>query len=149
MPGRPERKASASQQPPTLQDIMDRLDAMASRIKKIEEATTSIEQSMRFHPEEATELRQQLYEIRSALPKMKAQGDEQETALVNKTLEVKGLPYHEGEDPVQIATKIGSPITPANIDLAYKSKSKPLVVRFLQTHVRDKAMKAYKKKNHC
>lgn len=153
MPGnRSRNKSDATDEPEAqsvLKEILEQLKSMNGRMTKLEEKMNHIEESLSYHSQVVDELKLNVSTIQSTMKPLQQKVYENEQCLLNRSIEIQGVPYHSQENMIDIVLKIGSEIKGSvneqNIDLAYRNKNKKgIVVRFMQTHVRNKFLSSYK-----
>ncbi len=79
--------------------------------------------------------------MKMIMPEVQRKVHEQENIILNRSIEIKGIPYDSGEKLGDIVTAVAQKhqihVDDRNIDLAYRNKSKKsIVVRFIHTHIR-------------
>lgn len=132
-----------------LQEILQRLRTIDSKIDNLESKVSDVENSLTYHIELVEELKEDVRQIKTVVPVLESKVNNQENVTISKTLEIQGIPYHSNEKAIDIVTciaeKIDVEITKDNIDSVYRNKSKKsIIVRFLQTHVRDSFFSSYR-----
>lgn len=133
----------------TLKQILEQLKILNSRLTKIEDKVDKIEQSLEYHSQVVEELQSDISNIKSTLPQIEHKASESENLLLNRSVELVGIPHHADESVydivLKVAEKLESSVTHDNIDIAYRNKSKKsIIVRFVQTHVRNDFFKRSK-----
>lgn len=129
--------------------IMEKLDSMDKRLASMEDKISGMEMGLNHHVQIVEELQVDVTAMKKALPDIQKKVEESELSVLNKCIEIQGIPANEHESlndiVVAIADKANVPITHANIDLAYRRSNKTsIVVRFIQTHYRDKLLLNFK-----
>lgn len=127
------------------------IQALVTRLDNLETRQNECENSLTYCGDEIEDLKHKIKEVEKSTTQMQKQ-DGMDLISLNKTLEIRGIPPDQKEHPVLIAKtvaeKLGCPISTDNIDVAYRSKSKQaLVVRFMQTHIRDKILEISKRQS--
>ena len=131
-----------------LKDVLAQLKTLTNRITKLEEKVIGIEEGITYNSKSVDELKSEFSIIKESLPVIKEKVEEQDLVLLNKSVDIQGIPHHPSESLIDIVVKIGEMrgtfITSNNIDLVYRNKSKKsVVVRFLQTHVRNSFVQSF------
>jgi len=133
-----------------LQEILSSIKGLDKKIDKLENKVIDLENSMTYHAEVVDEVKVEVDAIKSILPRIEEKVNQQDTVMYNKAVEIQGIPHHPNEKIIDIVTCIASKIDvkldAENIDVAYRNKTKKcIIVRFLQTHVKQNFVKSYKK----
>ena len=131
----------------TLKAILEELKLLNRKLSSLEDKVDNIERSMDYHAEEVTKVKADVEEIKSILPDIKQSALNQQNDSLNKSVEIHGVPHHADENlcyiVCAIAKKVDQEIHPVNLDVLYRrSNKKAIVVRFVQTHVRNKFLRA-------
>ena len=136
-----------------IREILERLTKIENQMNQVDSRLKELETSYQFHSNQVSDLNDAVEKLKaecSEIPKLQERAYDQEISQANKTLEIQGIPHNSSEnlyDVVKaIANSVQTPITNENIDLAYRNKKKNIVVKFLQTHARDKIMNGFKAK---
>lgn len=129
--------------------ILLELKQINSRIDNIEQKVTNIEDSLEFHTKEVDQLKAEVTEIKSNYPITQRKVEDLELQNLHKSVEIQGIPHESNENLneiiVKMAEKKNLPIGTPNIDIAYRNKNnKSVYVKFLQTHVRQTFLGAFK-----
>jgi len=122
-----------------------------AQMTKIEKTVTDIEHSLNHHSNIVEEMSAEISELKVVMPSIKTKTEILDEAVLNKSVEILGIPHHSNESVNEIISTIASKksvdITAHNIDLAYRNKSKKaIVVRFVQTQKRNEFFKSIKAK---
>lgn len=151
----PKKKPSTSEQEEEttslLKEILDRLKNMDERMKKIEDSVSSIESSLEFHAETVREIQEDVNEMKAVVPSLAVKVQEQETREFMRSVEIQGVPYQQNEYLTSVisalAKKVDCTLSPDNIDLIYRNKSKKsIIVNFVQTRHRHTLLRSFKDK---
>jgi regulator of replication initiation timing len=156
MPGSSKTRAKSqtesteSQTMDALNAIMEKLDSMDKRLENLEDKISGMETGLNHHVKIIEELQVDVTLMKKVLPDIQKKVEETELSVLNKSVEIQGIPSNEHESlydiVVAIAEKANVAITPDNIDLAYRRRNKTsIVVRFIQTHYRDKLLLNFKR----
>lgn len=134
----------------TLDVIMKKLEGMDKRLENLEDKISSMETGLNYHVKIIEDLQTDVSALKLDIPVIKKKVEEGELSVLNKCVEIQGVPHHTKESltdiVVCIADKVSVNITKNNLDLAYRNKNKKsIIVRFVQTHYRNLFMKSFKK----
>lgn len=135
-----------------LKEIRDELKSLNDRMSNIEDKVAGMEDSLSHHTDIVQELASEVTGIKSALPDLKTKDEHRDELILDKTVEIQGIPQNDNESLNNIITTIAEKrncaVTADHIDLAYRNKSKKsIVVHFIQTHRRNDFLKCCKSKD--
>lgn len=148
--GRRGKSESADNEDSTmLKEILEQLKIINTKISGIEERVVNIENSLQFHSDVVDELKSDVTHIKTVLPAVQEKVFEQEKLTLNRSIDIQGIPHHPDEDLNSIVAKLAKQrnidINCNNIDCAYRNRTKKsIIVRFIQTHARDKLIQAFR-----
>ena len=140
MPPRKNKSEAEDSTSATLDQILEQLKLINSRITTIEDKINNIEHSLDYHAKEVEDLKKDVSCMKMIMPEVQRKVHEQENIILNRSIEIMGIPYDSGEKLGDIVTAVAQKhqihVDDRNIDLAYRNKSKKsIVVRFIHTHI--------------
>lgn len=149
MPPRKNKSEAEDSTSATLDQILEQLKLINSRITTIEDKINNIEHSLDYHAKEVEDLKKDVSCMKMIMPEVQRKVHEQENIILNRSIEIMGIPYDSGEKLGDIVTAVAQKhqihVDDRNIDLAYRNKSKKsIVVRFIHTHIRNSLLKSAK-----
>ena len=142
-----------------LKEIVSRLDSIEKRIGSVDNRLDSIdgkikslEKDLQYQSDSVEILQKEVHALKddmALVQQLKTSAKESEILSASKCLEIQGTPYHSNEKLLDIVAAVGNlvktPINPTQIDYAYRNKRKNIVVKFLQSHVRNSVLESAKK----
>ena len=127
-----------------LNSIEKNVDSINKRMDSIDGKIKSLEHSMQYHSNIVEELKTDVTNLKTTaecVQQLKENNRDQEILSASKCIEIQGAPYHSAENILDIVAAVGRVtnivITKDHIDYAYRNKRKNIVVKFLQTHIRN------------
>ena len=126
-----------------LDSIEKNVDSINKRMDSIDGKIKSLEHSMQYHSNIVEELKTDVTNLKTTaecVQQLKENNRDHAIMSASKCIEIQGAPYHSAENILDIVAAVGRVtnivITKDHIDV-YKNKQKNIVLKFLQTHIRN------------